>query len=50
MAYNRVPRKKRSLSDHQKQIRAWTGLSVVIGFLFAVAVLWFVNRQSFSAL
>jgi hypothetical protein len=29
-------------------MRAWTGLSVFVGFLFAVVVLWLVNRQSFS--
>jgi hypothetical protein len=48
MSRQRVPRRKRSLSDHQKQIRAWTALSVVIGFLFAAAILWFVNRSSFG--
>jgi hypothetical protein len=49
MSDHRIHSKKRSLSPHQKQIRAWTALSVVVGFLFAAAVLWLVNRQSFSA-
>jgi hypothetical protein len=48
MSDQRVPINKRSLSPHQKQMRAWTGLSVFVGFLFAVVVLWLVNRQSFS--
>jgi hypothetical protein len=44
MAHHRVHLRKRSLSLHQKQIRLLTVLSVVVGLLFAAAVLWLVNR------
>jgi len=40
---NNVRRRKPVLSDHQKQIRFLTGLSVVISFLFAAGIFWLVN-------
>jgi hypothetical protein len=35
------------LSGHQKQIRFFTRLSVVICTLFAVALFWLLSRNSF---
>jgi hypothetical protein len=38
-------RRKPVPSAHQKQIRFFTGLCAVIGFLFAAGIFWLVNRS-----
>jgi hypothetical protein len=40
-------RKKPYLSEHQKQIRILTGLSVVICAVLAVVFFWLMTRPSF---
>jgi hypothetical protein len=47
MAYQTTRRRKPVLSEHQKQIRFFTRLSVVLCALFALALLWLLNRTSF---
>jgi hypothetical protein len=47
MAYHNAYRRKPCLSEHQKQIRFFTGLSVGICTLFAVVFFWLVSRLSF---
>jgi len=47
MAHQTTRRRKPVLSDHQKQIRFFTRLSVVICSLFAVALFWLLSRTSF---
>ena len=37
-------RRKRSLSQHQKQMRFLTGLAIGVGMLLAAIVLWAINR------
>lgn len=45
---NRVVRRRKPvLSEHQKQIRFFTRLSLVICCLFTFAFFWFLNRPSF---
>jgi len=38
---------KPSLSIHQKQIRFFIGLSVVVSTLIVILIFWLLNRQSF---
>jgi len=47
MPYQCIRRRKPAPSAHQKQIRFLTGLSMLIGFLFAAAIFWLVNQASF---
>jgi len=47
MPYSNARRKKPILSAHQKQMRLFTGLSILIAFLFIFAIFWFLNRASF---
>jgi hypothetical protein len=47
MTYLNTCRRKPSLSEHQKQIRFFTGLMVGLCALFAVAFFWLMGRSSF---
>jgi hypothetical protein len=47
MPNTNIRRKKPVLSMHQKQIRLLTVLSVLLGVVFFVAVLFFLNHSSF---
>ena len=38
---------KPTLSDHQKQIRFFTGLAMFISFLFVGAFVWLMNQTSY---
>jgi len=42
-------RHKPNLSEHQKQIRFFTRLSLVVAVALAVLVFWLLNRSSFDA-
>lgn len=44
MAYDYTYRRKPILSEHQKQIRFFIGLSVSLCTLFAVVFFWLVGR------
>jgi hypothetical protein len=47
MPYYPIRRRKRSLSEHQKQIRFWTGLSMTMSVLLFAVFFWYLNRQDF---
>jgi hypothetical protein len=47
MTYRISGRNKLGLSEHQKQIRFLTGLSVGICTLLAILFCWLMNRSSF---
>jgi hypothetical protein len=40
-------RRKKNLSPHQKQMRFFAAMGTFIGLLFALGILWLVNRASF---
>jgi hypothetical protein len=50
MEHSHVRRGKPSLSPHQKQIRFFIGLFVVVCTLLAILFFWLVNRSSFIPL
>jgi hypothetical protein len=47
MGNHHIRRGKSSLSKHQKQIRFFIGLFVVICTVLAIVFFWLVNRSSF---
>jgi hypothetical protein len=47
MAYDYIYRRKPILSEHQKQIRFFIGLSVGLCVLFAISFFWLLNRLDF---
>ncbi|MDR3460397.1 MAG: hypothetical protein P4N60_23455 [Verrucomicrobiae bacterium] len=44
-----APRRKRSLSAHQKQMRFFTGLALTGCAVLAAALFWYLNRPGFVA-
>ncbi|MFZ0828006.1 MAG: hypothetical protein WAO02_11340 [Verrucomicrobiia bacterium] len=47
MAYRRTHRGKQGLSAHQKQIRFFVGLSVLLSALLAMGFFWLLSRPTF---
>jgi hypothetical protein len=40
-------RRKKNLSAHQKQMRFFTRMAMFIGLVFALGILWLINRENF---
>lgn len=48
MSNHANPSRKRALSDHQKQMRFFTGLAIIVSFLIMGVLFWLVNRPVFN--
>jgi hypothetical protein len=47
MPNDQYRRRKRDLSDHQKQMRFFTGLAILISSLLVLAFIWLLSRINY---